>query len=261
MEPETHLDRAHAAMEASEADEPRLRFYEALAAVELFLLLDGSADGDTIVPQAFEVEGQAFVLAFDTEARLARFAGSAADYVALSGRALAEMLTEQSLGLGLNLEVASSALLLPPEGLAWLAQALADDPLELEAQAREFHPPAGLPESLLTALDARLAAAEGLAGQAYLVGVTYQSGARGHMLGFVDAAPGAEDALARAVSDVLRFSDLEAAVLDVGFFRAQDQAAARMSVVGLRFDLPTAKKRTAARTAPGLDPDTPPKLR
>ena len=261
MESETPLDRAHAAMEAEGTDAARLRFYDTLATAELFLLLEAEAEGDNVVPQAFEVEGQVFVLVFDTERRLSTFAGAAADYVALSGRALADMLAEQALGLALNPEVAPSAMLLPSGAMTWLSQTLSEAPEEVEVQAREFHPPKGLPEAFLEALDARLAASEGLADQAYLVGVTYETGARAHLLGFLGAVPGAEDALARSVSEVLRFSGLEAAMLDVGFFSASDPAAHRMALVGLRFDLPSVDLDTMPGAAPGMDPDRPPKLR
>ncbi|WP_338550230.1 SseB family protein [Roseovarius phycicola] len=257
---ETHLDRAHAAMEAGGESE-RLRFYETLVAAELFLLLDGEAEGDQVAPQAFEVDGQAFVLAFDTEERLAGFAGREAHYVALSGRAAVEMLAEAKLGLGLNLEAGPSEMLLPPEAMVWLVETLGDAPKEVEAKPQEIYAPVGLPESLVTALDARLAAAEGLAEAAYLVGVSYESGAKGHLLGFVDAHPGADGALARAVSEVLQFSGMEAAMLDVGFFQAYDQICARMALVGLRFDLPKAELKATPGAAPGMNPDLPPKLR
>ena len=175
MTAETHLDRAHTALEAG-GEKERLRFYETLAAAELFLLLEGEAEGDQVVPQAFEVEGQAFVLAFDTEERLAGFAGGAAAYVALSGRAVAEMLSEAGLGLGLNLEAGPSAMLLPPEAMVWLIQTLGAGPQEVEAQPEEIFAPMGLPEALLIALDTRLATAQDMAASAYLVGVGYDSG-------------------------------------------------------------------------------------
>jgi hypothetical protein len=95
---------------------------------------------------------------------------------------------------------------------------------------------------------------------AYLVGVTYESGARGHMLGFVGAVPEAQGALARAVSEVLVFSGLEAALLDVAFFDASDPAAARLARCGLRFDMPEPPD-VVQRPAPGSDPDKPPILR
>lgn len=254
----THLDRAHAAMEAG-GEAERLRYYQTLVAAELFLLLEAEAADDDVIPQAFEVEGQTFVLAFDTEERLSGFAGVEAHYVALSGRAVAEMLAEAGLGLGLNLEAGPQAALLPNEVMAWLAETLAEGPEQVEMQPEAFHPPKGLPEELMTALDARLAAAGGLADLAYLVGVTYDSGVRGHLLGVVDAAPGAETAIARAVSEVLALSGLEAGLLDVGFFRSADAAAARMALVGLRFDLPT--RDATEPKAPGMDPKTPPKLK
>lgn len=259
----TRLDAAHAAMEAAPQDaQARLRFYETLAACELFLLLEDEADGDTVTPRVFEVEGQGFVLVFDREERLAAFAGATVPYAALSGRAVAAMLAPEGLGLGVNLEVAPSSILLPPEAVVWLGDTLQGGPDQVEATAQSFHAPAGLPDSLLQALDTRLAAAAGLADLAYLVGVTYDSGAKGHLLGFVDTVPGAEDALARAVSDVLRFSGLEAAALDVAFFRGSDPVAARLAKAGLRFDLPEPDRQDHVPGAnPGMDPSRPPRLK
>ena len=235
----TRLDAAHAAMEAAPEDATvRLRFYEWLAAGELYLLLKSEADGDRIDPEVFELPEHSVVLVFDREDRLAAFAGGPAPYAALTGRVIARLLAGQGVGLGINLDVAPSSILIAPEAVDWLAGTLGQEPSEIEARPEKFTAPRGLPEDFLLALDGRLAAMEGLARWAYLVGVTYEGGARGHMLGFVDAMPGAEAALARGVSEVLVFSGLEAAALDVAFLSADDPVAARLAVAGLRFDLP-----------------------
>lgn len=259
----TALDDAHHAMETAPEDETaRLRFYELLAASELFLLLESEAEGEQVTPRLFDLDGQSYVLGFDREERLAEFAGVSAPYAALSGRAMAGMLSPEGLGLAFNLEVAPSAILLPPEALAWLSETLADAPQEVESRIEVFHPPGDLPEGLLTGLDRRLASAAGLAHSAYLARAVYDSGAEGHILGLIDAVPGAEGALAQAVSDVLRFSGLDAAALDVVFFRAEDQAAARLARVGLRFDLPKPEPLTGVPgAAPGMDPGKPPRLK
>ncbi len=258
---DTRLDTAHAAMEATPDDaKVRLRFYETLAASELYLMLRAEAQGDQIDPEVFDLGGQAYVLVFDREDRLAQFAGRAVPYAALTGRSIAIVLGGQGIGLGVNLDVAPSAILLPPEAVAWLAETLAGAPSEIEAKPDSFRAPKGLPDTFLTALDARLATMAGLARLAYLVGVTYDTGAQGHLLGFVGAEPDAQGALARAVSEVLAFSGLEAAALDVAFFEAADPVAARLASCGLRFDLPDPPQR-APRPAPGSDPDKPPKLR
>lgn len=259
----TPLDHAHAAMEAAPADDAaRLQFYDRLAGSELFLLLEDEAEGDRIRPQVFPVEGQDFVLVFDREERLTDFVGGQAPYAALSGRRLAEMLAGQGIGLALNPEVAPSSILIEAGSVDWLAATLAEAPEEVEERAQEITAPTGLPEAVLMALDARLAAAEGMARMAYLVGTTYAGGRRGHLLAFVEPLPGAEPALARAVAAALTFSGIEAGSLDVGFFRAADPVAARLARVGLRFDLPVAPKaEPLAGTAPGMNPDAPPRLR
>lgn len=257
----TRLDAAHAAMEAApDSAAERLRFYEALAASELYLLLRSEALGDRLDPDVFDLSDSSFVLVFDREDRLAAFARRPVPYAALSGRSIARMLAGQGVGLGLNLDVAPSSILLPAEAVDWLAEMLEQGPEEVEVLPERVTAPTGLPEVFLRALDARLATMAGLARFACLVGVTYAGGARGHLLGFVEAAPGAESALARAVSEVLVFSGLDAAALDVAFFAASDPLAARIAGCGLRFDLPTPPV-AAPRPAPGSDPERPPRLR
>ncbi len=254
---ETPLDRAHAAMEAAPDDDgARLRFFDRLAEAELYLLLERPAEGETIDPRVFDTDDGRFLIAFDQEERLASFAG-AADYAALSGRRLAAMVAGSDLGLALNPEVAPSTVLLPPAALDWLAELLSDAPAEADLQLEEVAAPAGLPEPLLNALDAKFAAMAGRARSAFLARVQYAGGGTGHLLAFLGTAPGAEGALARAVHEALQFSGLDAAALDVGFVRDSDPIAARLARVALRFDLP--EPEAPSRLAG--DADTPPRLR
>lgn len=263
---QTPLDLAHAAMqEAPEAAAPRMAFYQTLADTELYLLLEAEveAGGGEITPQLYTVEGAQYALAFDDAARLAGFAETAAPYAALQGRVLAQMLDAQSIGVGVNLGVAPSSILIPPEAVHWLVETLArPGPARSEMRAEALEPPGDVPEPLLMALDAKLARAGGLAHSAYLAGLRYVDGGAGHLLAFVDAAPGAEDVLARSISEALVFSGVEAGALDVAFVAADDPVAARLARVGLRFDLPKPQmpERTAP-AAPGMDPDRPPILK
>jgi hypothetical protein len=256
---ETPLDRAHAAMEAFPGDDAaRLRFFERLADGELLVLLSGDGvDGGE--PEVFALEAGRFVLAFDREERLSDFTGRPAPFAAVSGRVLAASLAGRGLGLGLNLG-APSETLLPPEAVQWLARTLAEGPEEAEDLPEEVRPPSDLPERLIEALSVKLAAAAGLAEHALLAGVTYRGGRRGHLLAFLGARPGAEPALARAVSEALTFSGLDAGELDVAFLAAADPAAAALERVGLRFDLPSPEAPDVP-PVPGGDPDRPPRLR
>ena len=259
----TPLDSAHALMDAANGDDAaRLRFYERLADSELFVLLSAEASDDQIEPELFEVEGVSYVLVFDRAARLTEFVGQAVPYAALSGRAIALMLAQEHIGLGLNLEVAPSSILMPPEAVLWLSRTLGNAPDEIEARIEVFSPPKGLPEALITALDTKLAIAAGLAHSAYLVGVTYEGGGTGHMLGFVDARDRAQGALVQAANEAFTFSDIETAAMDVGFFGAEDAVTAHLVRSGLRFDLPKAPEAATRTTAaPGSDPTKPPILK
>ena len=257
---ETVLDKAHASMVAAPVDDAlRLRFFERFADAELFLLLAREADGENIEPEIFPLESGACVVAFDTEERLSAFTGRAAPFASLSGRVLAGLLAGQGIGIGLNLG-APSEYLLSPDAVDWLAATLAESPAEIEERPEELHAPSGLPERLIEALDAKLAAAEGMADMAWLAGVTYRGGRRGHLLAFTGTLPGAETALARAVSEALIFSGIEAGELDVAFLRASDPIAARLTRVALRFDIPV-PEMPAGPSAPGMDPSAPPRLK
>jgi hypothetical protein len=257
----TDLDLAHAAMDAApEDDAARLRFYERLADTELFILLGAEAEGDQITPELFEIEDQRFALVFDREERLSQFVGRAAPYAGLSGRSLVQMISGQGIGLALNLEVAPSAMLIPAEAVDWLVATLAHGPDETEARLTEVSAPGGLPEAVVSGLDRKLAIAAGMARFAYLAAATYEDGGRGHVLAFVDAADGAEKALASAASEALTFSGIEAGMIDVLFVRASDPLAAHLAKVGLRFDLPELSQPEAP-SAPGMNPEKPPKLR
>lgn len=261
----TTLDAAYAAMDAApEDDAARLRFFAQLVDMPLLLLLDREPEGDSLVPRLFPLEDGPVVLVFDADDRMAAFCGAPAPYVEIPGRVIAALLAGKGLGLGLNLGVAPSSYLMPPEALDWLAAMLAQGPVMAEARPHGFHPPVGLPEGLITALDARLARAGRLASSVLLSGVTWEGGRRGHLLAFVDAAPGAEPSLARAAAEALTFSGVEAGEMDVVFLAETNPVLAPLARVALRFDLPEAAMMPdslPAPTAPGSDPSRPPRLR
>lgn len=251
----TPLDRAHLAAEAAGTDIARLTFFERLAEAELLLLID-DAKGVSVSPSLVEVDGARYALAFDLPERLTSFAG-AAPTATLSGRRLATLLATEGLGLALNLDDAPSAQLLPPDAVSWLASTLAHAPQESQARIFEVAPPGALPEALLNGLDAKLTLATGLAATAYLASATYENGSRTHVLAFVDPVPGAEPDIARAVSEALVFSGLEAGQIDVTFLRASQPLAASLARHGLRIDLP----QPEATAVPVRGPSAPPRLR
>jgi len=259
----TPLDIAHAAMDAApEDDAARLRFYERVADGELFLLLETEVEDQAVTPRVFALEDGPVVLAFDREDRLSAFTGAPAPYAALPGRVIAAQLAGQGIGIGLNLGVAPSSLLIAAGAVDWLAATLGHAPAEVVAQPVAFHAPGGLPDRLIEGLDAKLARAGGLATTALLAGVSYADGRRGHMLAFVGAVPGAEPALARAAAEALTFSGVDAGEMDVAFLASDEPALVPLARMALRFDLPMpALPDTGARLAPGMDPDRPPRLK
>lgn len=256
---ETPLDIAHAAMMSDEdRDDLRLRFFEKLAEAELVLLLEKDPDGDAIEPEMFDLESGAVVLAFDGEERLAAFAHKTVPYVAMPGRALIALLAENGLGLALNFDVAPSSILLPHEALESIAAVLAVEPEEALGLPDEVLRPRNVPDLVLQSLDGRLGRAAGLARAALLAEAVYPEDRR-HVLAFLDTAPQAERALAKAVNEALVFAEAEDFALDVIFLASGEELARRLGRVALRFDLPK-PETPKAPDAPGMDPERPPRL-
>ncbi|WP_054006149.1 SseB family protein [Cypionkella psychrotolerans] len=260
------LDQAYGAMQAGDAS-AGLRFYRLLADATLFLLLEREAEGERVDPRVFDLPDGPVLLAYDSEERLAVFgqgpqSGAGLPYAALPGRLIAQQMLGQGLSLGLNFGTgAASEVLLPPEALRWLCEMLEAAPVEVEATPVQFFAPKGLPEALSDALTFTLGGAAGLARAALLSGVRYSDGRLGHMLAVIDAAPGAEEALARALSEALVFSGLEAGELDVTFLSSGDAAVVELARVAIVFEVPELVAQAAVeRAAPGMD-GKPPRLR
>ena len=259
----TPLDQAHAEMEMHpDQDAMRLKFYERLADSELFFLLEAEPTKDTAKPMIFPVEDQQYALVFDSEERLAEFTQKPAPFISLSGRMIAGMLNGKGIGLGVNLSVAPSSILLPDTAVTWLAETLEIAPEETQAKPVSIHAPSAIPEVLLKALDTKLAAMAGVAKAAYLAEVDYENMPKTHVIVFIDAIEQAQTAITSAVSEALTFSGIEAGTLDVLFLRASDPICAQLAKVALRFDLPELLEPKAhVVEVPGSNPDKPPKLR
>ncbi|MEO8240971.1 MAG: SseB family protein [bacterium] len=235
-----------------------LRFFRALADAELFLLLEAEAEGEVMMPRLFDLADGPVLLAFDSEDRLGAFSDVALPYAALPGRVIAGQMAGQGLSLGLNLgSGATSELILPPEALDWLMAMLDQSPPEaLEAQVERFEP-AKVPEAVLTALAGVLPG-----GRSLLVGVRYRDGRQGTLLALTGVAAEAEAKWARAVTEAMAFSGIEAAALDVVFVAAGDALLDRMSGVAMVFEgeVPVAAEPVTP-VGPGMDPTRPPVLR
>lgn len=259
MRPETPLDAAFLAMEAeAEAEAPRLRFLEALLAADLFVPLEEEA-GERLKPRLFDLEEGRFVLAFDTDARLAAFLEGPAAYAALSGRGLAAALAGEGLGIALNPGVAPAQTLLPAGAVDWLA-AMSAAGERAEARLREVAPPRDAPEALLAAIKARVARMAGAIGAAWLARARFEDGSERLTLAVTGAGPEAEPGVAEAFAEAARFSGT---TLDLAFLPAEAPALGAFVRFGVRFDPPPlpVPGPPAAPKAPGGDPARPPILR
>ncbi len=261
----TPLDLAHHAMMAHPQDDAaRLRFYGQLAAAELIVLVSGDAGDAALTPRQFDLEDGPVILAFDTEDRLTDFTGAAAPYAAMPGRLIALQLAGQGVGLGVNLGVAPSSILIPPEAVDWLAETVsgAADPV-MAARPVRYHAPAEYPMMILMALDDALRRAGGMADHALLGLAEDARGARRPILALIGADPSRHIALARMVSETVAFGGHPDCMPDVVFLADGDPALQALAAVAHRFDMPEpgVPDRNSAPRPPGMDPDRPPNLR
>lgn len=256
----TPIDTAFADMNADESnDTARLRFYERLIDCELFLLLEAESDGQSIRPDLFEVEKQQVALVFDREDRLADFANNIVPFAAMSGRSIISMINGKNISLGLNLAVAPSSIILPPNVISWMAKTISNGPSVSEAKIKEVFSPSALPEVVITALDTKLATMVGYADTAYLAEVVYDNDVHSSVIIFINTKTDAEVSIANAISETLIFSGIEAGTIDVMFLNAENPICAKLAKYGLRFDLPKLKVKEKS-IAPGSDPNKPPIL-
>ncbi len=255
----TVLDAAFLASQADPENETlHVAYYAALAEAELFLLLTEQSDGETAEPMLVDPGSGPMALAFDTEERMAAFTGQEAAFLALSGRQVSELLSNEGIGLAFNLETEFETAF-DAETLNWLTT-VSGSPETQDALPAEVHPPKEIHSDLLAAIDRKLAMAAGYAEIAVLAEATFADGSRSHLLAVLDCAPQAQGPLAHAIGEAMAFMGFGAGWLDVAFLEANHPVAEKMLRVGLQFELPRLKAAPAP-SAPGMDPDKPPKLR
>ena len=256
----TVLDQAHAGTDrgAAEGMEGGVAFYLALADAELLMVLEEEVRGEVIRPRVFNLSDGPLLLVVDREERLGGFGTGPVPYAALPGRVIAAQMVGQGLSLGLNLGTgAASEMILPPDALEWLMRMLDQRPAEqVQARITRFEPPS-VPKAVLNALAGVM-----MFGGGGLAGVVYGSGRRGVMLALTGVQPDDEPRVARAVTEALAFSGLEASELDLAFVAADDPVLMRMAEVGLMFQPQVrGEPRAEPPKAPGSDPLRPPILR
>lgn len=259
----TTLDHAHAAMQADpENNAARLRFFETLCAGELFLLLQAEPIGDAITPMEFPLEDHRCVLVFDRAERLTDFTEKASAYVAMPGRQIIAMLAGQGLGLGVNLSVAPSSILIPPHAIDWLVELLQGDVTVATARPDSVAAPLPMTAQVMDGLGARIASAAGSVTAAFLVAVRYDNTPTRNLLALFGVPEVAQSGLRSLIAETLAFNAEEDIRLSVGFFDAENPLYSGFAEVGLRLDmpLPPVLPEKNAPTPPGMDPEKPPIL-
>lgn len=238
-----------------------MAYYHALLDQVLVVLLDGDPDEGERRLKVFETSQGVFAMAFDSEMRLAEFAGDSAYFAQMSARALIQTLNDMGLGLGVNFDVAPSSTLLPVDVIAWLAAQANAAPQEDQAQIDDLsaitEPPHWV-DALKSALEATQTVPELWLATAHIGGID--------RLGVFFAALPDQIApsIAKLTYDLVRFSyqDGDADDIQVVFLPQGDPLWLRLVQIGQHITLDTAPDpEPTAPMGPGLDPNKPPILR
>lgn len=228
------------------SDSPaRARILSRLADTELSVALLQEPVGDDIELRLFDLPGSGRVaLACDGEDRLAGFFGAPTDFVAMPGRVLAAVLRTEQVGLLVN-PGQPSEMLLTPDLLAWLENALAQAPVPDQARLRLGAPDPEIVAQLAEPLGMRLGDLRHLITGAALAGVAGDARAQhqgaDHVLVIAGAEPRRQDAIAKAMSETLAFLPDVRGGVDISF------SETGLPTGALRFDLalpePAPKKK------------------
>ncbi len=254
----TLLDQSVAALTSTpQAEHLQRQFYDRLSGSDLYLLLEAEAKDDQVTPKLMDMDGQSVVLVFDRVDRLAEFAKGQAPFACLPGKDLCALLAANNLGMMLNPETSEHPHLLLAEDVAWVAENLAGMAQTVAAKVTGLRAPQPQTDPLWSAIQTRLSAFEGAAKRAVLAAASYEDGTEGVLVGFIDAREERQAELAATVQDAVALI-MPAGQVDVGFFAEGEHIAGALLRNGVMFDLP--QTPTYAPTAPGMDPDKPPKL-
>lgn len=210
------------------------------------------ADGDAFSPLTVERDGAETFCLFDTVERLEASDLEATEYVAAPGSLFFQLAAEAGAQIAFNPGVAESESLFSVETVSMVADLVAaaqEEELVGDGQSVEILPPEPPSETMLAALSARLAAAQGAGApiaEAWLVaihrGAAGGVGRSGTTLA-LGLAPGAESetadlgSLARELSRLggllLSGDDSEPRSLDVALLAADERALVAARKVGL----------------------------
>ena len=257
----TALERAIVMLKKDSNDPARFAaVLERFSDSELFLALDISERSSDLNPKVVYLKEQEYVAVYDTELRLEESVGGGAEYLALSGRVLLQMLSDKNTGVALNPGSAEIGYIFEPATLQWLVTSLEERPEEMVQKITEVRPPAKISSKALDALSVKLTSARGFADYACLVEATDMFENKTPLLCFVGSVPNSQPNLAKLVNEYLQFSDHNGDPWDVTYLDPAHGLVEKILNVGLRFDLPQ-PERPVKLSAPGSVKGKPPILR
>lgn len=259
----SRLDTAYANMQNPDGDETaELRFYETFCDCVLTVLIVEDEAQDKIQFDIFETSQGALVLAFDSEDRMAEFIEKPTGFINMPGRELLQMLSDQQLGIGLNLAVAPSSQILEKATLDWVRDVIGSESMVKMDKISSLKPATNISPSLSQNLAMRLQAFYGFVESVLICDVTYEDGYAGTAFFVLNCDPDTEANLFAMLMETQRFSSRDDSEIAIQFIQTNSPNIDDIRAVAQEVKpLPRSAKSISTPKAPGRDPAKPPKLR
>ncbi|OYX43897.1 MAG: hypothetical protein B7Z02_08055 [Rhodobacterales bacterium 32-67-9] len=231
----TAIDRAYSGM-MSGGEAELLRFYQVLAASDLFILLDVTGEDEVPEPKIIPIEGGQFVLVFDLAERVMELTGYDAPTSRATGRDVFNLMRGRDIGIALNMGEAPSAMLIPGDAIDWICDTLEDaaqvkTPAAAPGRFKALLTPHSFPDTLQLALTEKLGAVAELYDRALLLRAEYDDGQSGFLVAFSAVDDGDQGAVTAAVNSALATYSGRKIALDIAFMARDEPMLERIGRV------------------------------
>ncbi|WP_347311230.1 SseB family protein [Defluviimonas sp. SAOS-178_SWC] len=243
----TAIDRAYSEM-ISGGEAELLRFYRVLAGSNLFVLLDPSDADEAPEPKIIPVEGGHYVLVFDLKERVTELTGYDAPTSRVTGRDVFNLIRGRDIGVAVNMGDAPSAMLIPGDAIDWICDTLEDTasktpvPASASGRFKALLAPHNFPDTLLLALNDRLATLSDAYDKALLLRAEYDDGQSGYLVAFSAVEDGDRGMIAASVNDALASFRGKDVALDIAFMAREEPLLDRIGRVATHLRADSAKR-------------------
>ncbi len=209
--------------------------------------------------EVFAISDGKFVLAFDTDENFSAFVDRPRLCSRITGRDLLKALAGKNIGVIVNANAIEGAAFLTPEQVSWALE-MSDQSLEIHVSTNSSVARANPSDEVLDIIQRNFNELGGFVDAAYLCNIQDDQGNEALTLALVNCAAEAQLTALLTASDMSRFNPKTAVA--IALVEAGSEIEQKLQQIGVRIEFKVKPQPVSlTATAPGMDPDRPPKLR